>query len=190
MAQASTSNSKKEFETLLVNMMDVVDDITEKYDLLDSEYKVLGEGIMKLYNAMNNITTNTIYIAMERRVRNPQARRKTPPSLEEKMTSEKYEWCAICNTPIKKEKNNMFMKQHLETQKCSQIGQTKMTTIKKPIFRNATFDMPLQVINRCIWRKMKRVISIPPQWGAMTLYNNNDGDNWYKVDDKWFHTSE
>ena len=186
-AQPETYDAKKEFNTTLVDMMDTVDEVMESYELIDAHYMKLLDGMMKLRGLYERLIPNTLYITIERQVRRPRAERKAPPSLEEKMTSPKYEWCEYCNTPIKIHNKGYFKKLHLQTAKCSQIAQTKKTTIKTPIFKNVCFDIPLQVINRCVWRKLKRDFKTVSQRDAIYYYSQHEDDyKWIKGHDgKW-----
>jgi len=187
-AQPETYDAKKEFNNTLVEMMDTVDEVMESYKLIDADYMKLLDGMMKLRGLYDRIKPNTVYITIERQVREPRAERKAPPSLEEKMTSDKYEWCEYCNTPIKIHKKGYFKKLHLQTAKCSQIAQTKRTTIKKPIFKNVDVDMPLQVLNRCVWKKLRKDYKISAQRDAINYYEYDYGGFiWEKhAGGKWF----
>ena len=155
MAQAQVDTPQVAFEKLLVAMMTRLDDMMEKYSFQDGEYKEFAEDLLKVKNLQNELRPNTIYVEIARRVDRPRKPRNPPPSLEVKMTSDKYEWCELCNTPIKIHKKGLFKALHLQTAKCSQIAQTKKTTINNPIFKNVGFDIPLQVINRCVWKKLR-----------------------------------
>jgi len=194
-AQAVQADPKKDFNNTLVSMMDALDDVMEKYQFMDGEYKHMAEGFLKLRNLYDHIIENEVYITVARSVRRPRAERRAPPSLDEKMTSPNYEWCEYCNTPIKIDKKNYFKKLHLQTAKCSQITQTKKTTIKKPIFKNVAFDIPLQVLNRCVWRKMKMEYKKPEQRASIMYYINGEGSNvsdwWEKYDEgKWDYSAD
>jgi hypothetical protein len=156
MAQAQIDTPQVAFEKLVVAMMTRLDDMMEKYGFQDGDYKEFAEDLLRVRNLQNQLRPNTIYVEIARRaLRAPRKPRNPPPSLEVKMTSDKYEWCELCNTPIKIHKKGYFKNLHLQTAKCSQIAQTKKTTIKTPIFKNVGFDIPLQVINRCVWKKMR-----------------------------------
>jgi len=153
--QITIQNSKVAFAEILVEMMTRLDDMMEKYSLQDGDYKEFAEDLMKLKNLQADMRPNHIYTQIERRVRRPRQQAPPPPSLEKKMTSPDYDWCKFCNTPIKTDKKNKFMILHQQSSKCSQIAQTKRTTMKRPIFQNVNYDKPLQVINRCLWRRYR-----------------------------------
>ena len=184
----ATADAKKEFNSTLVEMMDTVDEVMGSYDLIDADYMKLLDGLMKLRGLYDRIKPNTIYVTIERQVRRPRAERAPPPSLEYKMSSPDYEWCEFCNTPIKIDGKNQFKIAHQQTAKCSQIAQTKKTTIKKPIFKNVGFDKPMQVINRCVWKKLRHDFTISSQKKAIYYYLQHDEQEykWIKDNGKWF----
>ena len=188
MAQAQVDTPQVAFEKMLVAMMSRLDDLMEKYQFQDGEYKEFAEDLLQARNLQEQIKLNTVYVEIVRHVNRPRKPRNPPPSLEVKMTSDKYEWCEYCNTPIKIHNKGYFKNLHLQTAKCSQIAQTKKTTIKKPIFKNVGFDIPLQVINRCVWKKMRRDFSRPEQREALYYYDNDvTGYIWEKnANGRWF----
>jgi hypothetical protein len=122
-------NPQNVFDNLLISLMERVEEITEKYNLRDGEYKELAEGLMNIKNLQTQLKTNQVFTTIQRRVqreRNNERRKYRKLPLEDKINNEDYINCPKCNRFILNASG--ALKQHQSTNVCINTLQAKKTT--------------------------------------------------------------
>jgi len=167
-------NPQNVFDNLLVTLMERVEEITEKYNLRDGEYKELAEGLMTIKNLQSQLRTNPVFNTIERRVqrqRNHQQRKYTKIPLEDKINNEDYINCPKCNRFIINVSG--ALKQHQMTNVCINTLQAKKTThtFKKVITRRVAEVQ--QVLNIRMYKRINECPRMIDDNGDGIVYNIN-----------------
>ena len=122
-------NNQVVFDNLLTNMMGMIEDLTDKYEIKDGEYKELAEGLMKIKNLQAHLKENKVYVTIQQREtrrRTGNARKYKIVSLEQKINNDDYINCEKCNRFILDYSG--ALKKHQTTSVCINTFQAKRTT--------------------------------------------------------------
>lgn len=146
-------NENKDFVKILIDMMEKIDEINEKYEITSQEYNEIQISFKNLYEIKQTIKDNKTYKQLFKTY-NSQER---SPVLTEKQKLEKLKNqdptthrkhrlinCPNCNNIMKEE----YLEKHKQTTKCKRILQSKHgVKNSKKIFHRYLFYETQQVIN-------------------------------------------
>ena len=132
---------QERFNEMTIQMMEIIEQLSSEELINDGRYLTMTNLLMQMRNVKTQMTTNTIYIEIQREVaRRREGRvdgRKNKTSLAQKLNNDNYDCCRKCHSFIKKGtakkrdaegKKQTFLQVHQQTAKCNERNQIKLTT--------------------------------------------------------------